>query len=527
MRLPGDLNLMGGELQNASAHQYTALPSFNPITDSGRVIYVNTGSDIGFWFGNSDGSGTWNKISLGSTEDSWAVVDEAIANGATANLSPISSSTVPSAKGFLCSVVVATTAMSGYFRVQIFNDVGRTERIYDAQFDAASSLLTDRIPTYFDLDNDAGTIYIDVTNNTGGLANFSVSLVGAGVQLVPLAAPPGSGSGIHAGVAGDGISYDSANARLDVELSANPGLELVGAAGARTLRVQTVAGGGLQRAATGMELDTTVLRTTGAQQAAGIKGFEQLRFVPAVGAGPPAAGAHVAGEFCMDVNQDLWMCTSAGSPGTWVFWGWKEQVFGGATDGTSYTGTCAASSSVDLTLTMTGRRGVVRKLTVWAFDSVFAAADIDSPFRVECYPNELLEGREMLWSVSAQARTSFFSAPTPAPAAVLPINTVGNVSLDDLVRLRNVVVEEEYGRVIARTPGGPSITIDEVTVYDYLANHHVSYATEVLELYWRNNSAVPANYYKMYLRFYNDDPAQALNFGYHLHCENIGGGLPV
>jgi len=229
----------------------------------------------------------------------------------------------------------------------------------------------------------------------------------------------------------------------------------------------------------------------------------------------------------MDSNQDLWLCVVAGTPGSWVFWGWKETMVGGAVGGSSYTAACAATTSVDLVLSLTSRRGVFRKLSVWGFDDAFAAVDIDAPFRVECYPNEGYEGREMLWSVSGQIRSTYISAPTPAPVVTLPVNTVGNVSLDDLVRLRNTVVEEEWGRVITRTPAGPSVDVDEATVYDYVANDLVGYATEVMELYYRNNSAVPANYSKAYLRFYNDHPTQDLKFGYHGTIEQIGGGLPI
>jgi hypothetical protein len=49
----------------------------------------------------------------------------------------------------------------------------------------------------------------------------------------------------------------------------------------------------------------------------------------------------------------------------------------------------------------------------------------------------------------------------------------------------------------------------------------------VMELFFRNNSAVPANYSKLYLRFYNDHPTQDLKFGYSGIVEQLGGGLPI
>jgi hypothetical protein len=524
MRLPGNLDLVGGQLQNASAHRYTSIPTYVVGDDDGRIVYVSVGASAGFWMGTGLG---WTQITVGAVEDTWDIVGEVIADGATVVLTPASPSAAPTEKGFLAKVVVSTTATSGFFTVRVFNDTARTDKIYEAVFDAAGTLFTDRIPSYYELDNSSGDLYVNIVNNTGGTATFSVSIVGAGTQTVPLATPPGSGSGIHAGVAGDGIGYDVVNARLDVNLAAVPGLELVGTAGSRKLRVLVDPAGGIAIGAPGVACDATVLRTTGNQSSTGVKGFSQLRCVPTVISGPPVAGAHLAGEFSMDVNQDLWMCVTAGTPGSWVFWGWKETVIGGLAAGTSYTGACAAATSVDLVLPLTSRRGVIRKLSVWGFDDAFAAVNIDAPFRVECYPNEGYEGREMLWSVAGQVRSTYFSAPTPAPDVTLPVNTVGNVSLDDLVRLRNTGVAEEWGRVIVRTPAGPSIDIDEATVYNYLANDLVGYATEVMELFFRNNSAVPANYSNLYLRFYNDHPTQDLKFGYHGWVEQLGGGLPI
>jgi hypothetical protein len=245
--------------------------------------------------------------------------------------------------------------------------------------------------------------------------------------------------------------------------------------------------------------------------------------------GPPVAGAHIKGEFNMDSAMDIWMCTVAGTPGTWTFWGWKEQTFGGNVDGSSYTGTAAGGATVDLALTATGRRGVIRKAIFWGCAPAYAATNIDAPFRVEAYPNENYLGKEMLWTLTMQARTTYISGAEVAPQTTLSVNSVGSVALDDLVRLRKLAatVAEEYGRIIVRTPGGPSFNLDETTNNDLAANDPVMMCSEALELYWKNNSGIPANASKIYLRFYNDHPTQALIFGYQLYVENIGGGIPI
>jgi hypothetical protein len=38
---------------------------------------------------------------------------------------------------------------------------------------------------------------------------------------------------------------------------------------------------------------------------------------PATTAGPPTSGTHSQGEVYVDVNGDVFVCTAAGSPGTW------------------------------------------------------------------------------------------------------------------------------------------------------------------------------------------------------------------
>ena len=528
MDLIGNLDLNGGELRNAKSHLYTALPTY-ASSDVGRLIYVTAGADQGYWFGNAQGTGAWTKMSLGTSLGTWALSSSTINNGVTLQSTITASGygTLPE-DGIIYKIALTSTLSSGMVTVSIYNDLARAEKIYECVFDLASGVLIDRIPVGFELDNTSGYLYTDITNNTGSSGNFTLTVLGTSIIPVPSAAPPGTGSGINSGVAGDGIAYDAVNLRLELDLDANPALEYNGAGGAGKVRVKTDPAGGLARAAAGLQCDSTVIRSTGNQLAiAGQKQFTALALTPAVGAGPPAAGAHIAGEFFMDLNLDVWMCTVAGTPGSWTFWGWKEQNLGGAVAGSSYTAACAATTSVDLALVATGRRGVIRKAVVWGADDAFAVVDVDAPFRLEAYPNENYEGREMLWTIAGQIRSTNFSGAEAAPQSTLDVNTVGNVALDDLARLRNTVVEEEYGRVTVRTPGGPSIDVDEVTVYDYLLNDPVMYCTEALELYWKNNSAVPANYYKIYLRFYNDHPTQDLIFGYQFFIENIGGGQPV
>jgi hypothetical protein len=47
-------------------------------------------------------------------------------------------------------------------------------------------------------------------------------------------------------------------------------------------------------------------------------GLAPLRLTPSGATGAPAAGAHTAGELYVDSNGDLFYCTAAGTPGTWI-----------------------------------------------------------------------------------------------------------------------------------------------------------------------------------------------------------------
>lgn len=529
MRKAGPLDLTNNELQRAKAHGYATLPAYTAANDNGRLIFVSAGVDQGYWLGKANGVESWTKLSLGTNETSWAVSNQTIADGVTFQTTLTSSLTPAPVTGIILKVLVSSTLGGGFMTVKLYNDTGRTDKIYEAQFDLASGLLSDSIPVGFGLDNSNGDLYIDIVNNTGNAGDFDLTVTGAGIVHVPSSAPPGTGSGINSGVAGDGVAYNSVQLRLDLDLDATPGLELNGASGVAKLRSKVDASGGISRTAAGLACDSTVVRTTGDQTITGQKQFNQFMLTPAGISGPPTTGAHLAGEFHMDSNYDIWQCVSDGTPGTWVFFGWKEQFFGGNTDGSSYTGTVSAGSTLDLNFTATGRRGMFRKSIFWGAAPSYAATNIDAPIRVEAYPNENYLGQELLWTVTAQVRTTYISGVETAPQTVLSVNSVGAVALDDLVRVRKLAatVAEEYGRVITRTPGGPSITLDEATTNDLAANDPVMMATEVLGLYWKNNSGNPANSSKVYLRFYNDHPTQDLIIGYHMNLENIGGGVSV
>jgi hypothetical protein len=530
MEIYGDLNLHGGKLVDTKMESFATLPVFVVGEDEGKIVFVSTGADAGYWLGAADGSASYSKLNLGTTLVSYGTGPKVIADGATYTNTVVSSSSVAASKGIFTKVVLASSLGSGKVLVELFNDAGYTDRVYANYFDLASGSLTDRLPASFEVDNADGDIYVIITNLTGSSGTFTLTVQAAGVLLAAVPSPPGAGSGVHAGVAGDGIAYDAINAWLEVDLATNPGLELSGAPGAAKLKVLPAPAGGLSLSAAGLAVDSTIALLSGDQSIAGKKTFTggTIGLTPQAIATAPVAGTWVRGTFYVDSADDVWYCTVGGTPGTWKFWGWRLTTQGGALAGTSYTGAIAPGASENLSITLKGRRGIIRKMNIWGSNSTFAATDVDTPYRISCYPSELYEGRGQIWTVMGQLRKGYINdvAGVPVGTAVVPMSTVNIGEPDDLLRLRKAVGPlEEYGRITVRTTApATSYTIDENTVNAYAQNDVVMLVTEFVELPWWNDSAVPANYTKLYLRFCNDDAVATVKLGYELYVEEIGGG---
>lgn len=528
-KVVGNLNLEGGQLVNVRAETLSALPSFTS-GDFARFFYVDSGPDIGYWFGGFDGGSSYSRLNLGTTLASYTLANQSVNNGVTFQGTITPTGAAAKVADVVKVSISSGDVTSGQVRVILYEDVARANEIYNAVFDM-SAPQPDRIPAYFSLDNDVGTIYIDIVNNSGSNGSFTVDLVTGGRVLVNTPPAPGDGSGINAGVAGDGVSYDAINARLDLDLLGSGGLQLTGTAGSRVLSILTAPGGGLATSGSGIAVDSTVLKTDASRtvtSSALVSFQDKLAILPNASGGPPAAGSHVAGEIYRDMNQDLWQCVSGGTPGDWVFFGFKEESFGGAANGTSYTATIAADSSVVIELSITGRRGWLRKINLWGADPSYAASDIDVNMSIACYPNENREGREQLWRTTWQLRKTYATSIAAIGAAAIEVNDIGLANNDDLVRCRAAAgVTEEYQRIIGRDTANNEIDLDETLVNALAVNDNVMFVTEIVNAPVRNNSATPGEEFKVFLEISNDDASQSVVVGYEILMENVGGGVAV
>lgn len=525
----GDLDLKGGQLINFRAESVPDLPSFSAGDDEGRIIYVDSGPDVGFWFGSIFGSAVFTRLTIGGVVSIYTLTDQAIDDGDTFQGTMVADTTGAKTGDVVKVTLSSDDVTSGQVRIILYEDSGRTSEFYNAVFDMADPQI-DRIPAFFDVDNGEGDIYIDIVNNSGIDGEFSLELITGGRILVNTNPAPGDGTGINAGVAGDGIEYNPVDVRLDIELSADSGLRLVGSSGDKTLEVFPEPNGGLIASVSGLAVDDTVLRTDAAATVEELISFEEsLAITPAASPGAPVAGAHVAGEIYRDSNQDLWQCVTSGTPGDWVFFGFKEETFGGDIAGTSYTGTIVAGGSEVLELTMTGRRGWIRKLNLWGAAPSFAAGDVDVSMRVVAYPNENLEGREQLWMFSWQLRTTYATAIANVGASSIAANNLGIANNDDLVRVRKLADTdaEEYQRVTARDTLNNEIDLDETLINALAANDPIMFVTELLNAPVRNNSVNPGDLNTIFLEIFNDDDTTDVIVGYELLFENQGGGIPI
>jgi hypothetical protein len=543
-KFSADIDLQKGQLINARAELLTALPVFLPGEDEGRFLFVTEGIDQGFWFGSTNGSAAFQRMIIGTQNGQYDLVDSTIGNGATTQVT-LSSTLTPSSKGFTAKVqITSSTNTSGQVRLELYEDTGRTTKFYDAVFDMADQAFIDRVPSYFELDNTDGDVYVDVTNLTGGSGDFTVSILTSGVLPVITPPPPGDGSGVNDAVSGDGLTFNVTFGRIDVELTAGGGLQMVGAEGLRTLQIFVNPTGGIITDGSGAAVDPDRVPIGGTDQTtpiAGTKLFTNMGWSLDASPGPPTTGDHEAGELYRDSLGDLYECITTGTPGIWQFYGWKEARTGGATDASSYVNASqglsatpvtvsAAGGTAVLEVVTAGRRGWIRKMNIWSGDPARGTVDIDSPYRITCYPNENLEGREQLWAVIGQARKTYTTdvAGHAPGSTTIEINNSDIANLDDLVRLHQISTPlEEYQRVVVRRSAPVEIDFDETTVNALAQDDQVYFVTEFINLPWRNNSGVGAESQKIFLEFVNDDPTQDLIFGVDILVEEVGGGAPV
>ncbi len=409
-------------------------------------------------------------------------------------------------QGLAYRVTLTNTLGSGTALLQIYEDAGRTSLVWESLVDLTNPLL-DNDPWGYESDVAAGTLYLTITNNTGGPGDFQLDIQAYNAGTVVTSPDPAAGS------PGDGLTQDGLG-RFMIDLAGTSGLELDGATPNKVLRV--AAGNGLQRTAGGLAIDTAVtMDLATAQTVAGRKQFSSLAGTPAATSGPPTTGARLLGDLYLDADGDWWRCTVAGTPGTWVLLNNVTTTFWSDGEATE----TAAGATRDLSFDLKGRRGQILKATIWADKTV--PATFDEPFRLQIYPTENYYGRDMIAEILCQGRATTITVQTAVPTSTVDVASVGAIHQQDLI----LVAATEFARVTVRRTT-PSIQVDlaeQLIGGPYLAGASVPVCTEVCMIPFYNESSTPAEYRKLFLRFVNDSSTTAMAFYCKLDVEQFSG----
>lgn len=512
------------------AVNFSEMTAVNPATVSNYSIFIDSTDSNKLKY--KDGTGATIELTAFAVPGIYESTATGLANNATNEedvAATVSGDLIR--EGFIGRIELTSSLAGGDVLVEIYNDITRVDKVYSRMFDLAGDL-TDSIPCHFESDNSpsTGTMHVDITNYTGSTGNFTVSIRVAGV--VPTAtAPVGTGTGVDATVAGDGIEYNVVTGQLDLDLTPGGNLLITGGgAGAGTLGVGP---------AVLTTSSTTVVHTTTDQTIYGAKRFSSdpqvaettgLGLVPHSSiSGPPTFGTWAVGDFFLDVDMMLWRCTSASPADAWQFWGSALQegitptvISTGAN--LVYTGEIASGSTELVEIPITGNFGVVKKLHVWGRDNADAVVELDQPFRVACFPNDDASGREQIWSVSGMMRKTNLSAGMLISTDEATVTSVNHGAPGDLVRMRHVTatIGEEYSRVSVRsTTPSPKYTFYDNVLQAYDIGDALCFVTEFVYLpYWNNDIAKPNT---LFLKFYNDG-ATTVKYGYQLNLLLLGGG---
>lgn len=417
-----------------------------------------------------------------------------VANNATANFNiepVVDQSSV--LQGIMTRVQITSSSL-GQVTLELFEDAARSDsrRIRTLDVDVSTNPIS-FIPASFNSENATGILYASITNLTGAETDITVDVNFLVISVV-------------------GSSTQSV---VSPELATDPGLELDG-----LNRLRAKVGDGLDLDANGIKVDTTVLRTSGAQSIDDIKTFNDAVVLAPhpTDSGAPTAGTYTEGAIFTDVDGNKWLCTASGTPGTWVFWGSRLVTYD-----TELTGTVAAGGSVTIEIPTIGRRGIISRLRVFAQDDLDSTYDI--PFRVAIYSKETLLGRDRIALLFGYSRKVRSSSTITGGSTTINVETLGSILGEDLVYIADTSEptsgSAEYNR-ISGTGTLQLFTYDEL-LNSYDVQSSIIKTEEYSSIHWYNDTLTAAEKNKLFMVIINDHATLSTSFGYDLVLENLGG----
>lgn len=106
------------------------------------------------------------------------------------------------------------------------------------------------------------------------------------------------------------------------------------------------------------------------------------RYVGATTSGAPTAGTFAVGDFVIDQTGKVWVCTTAGTPGTWTGVGGSSLAYGGATLGASVALAAATATTVFSQALGVGTYLIHTGITISQFNTATANVELQLAYAI-------------------------------------------------------------------------------------------------------------------------------------------------
>lgn len=372
--------------------------TWTPATISSGVSYIGDLLDV-------DASGaTQNQVlSYDVSSSTWrAATATAITEGYATEFSGTSISltdgqnftltegTLFTTRGIGQELLFTSVASSGQVTIELYQDSGRTEKVYEHVVDLSDSSTYKDYETFGFTNATAGTLYGTLSCSAvsgGSTANIEVT--------ASIISPTGSPTAVPSPY-GDGIE-DDGTGNPQVALLTQSGLAF--SSGDLYVRGDNTQPVYTQRSANGLYV-TGAVDTTTDQTIAGNKMFDSVGLIPSLSSGPPTSGTYSLGAEVLDIDNVKWRCYSGGTPGSWEL---ADNVIEETPVYSTSTASVIYGNTVTVDLDVTGNAGNCLWFRVWARRA--SGTDImQIPFRVRIYETTNYDGRDMVWQGLGLAR---------------------------------------------------------------------------------------------------------------------------
>lgn len=393
-------------------------------------------------------------------------------------------------RGIGQELLFTSVASSGQVTIELYQDSGRTEKVYEHVVDLSDSSTYKDYETFGFTNATTGTLYGTLSCSAvsgGSSCNIEVTASIISPTGSPTAAPSPYGDGIE----------DDGTGKPQVALLTQSGLAF--SSGDLYVRGDNTQPVYTQRSANGLYV-TGAVDTTTNQTIAGNKMFDSVGLTPSLSSGPPTSGTYSVGAEVLDVNNVKWRCYSSGSPGSWEL---ADNVIEETSVYSTSTASIIYGNTVTVDLDVTGNAGNCLWFRVWA-RRASGTSSMQIPFRVRIYETTDYDGRDMVWQGDGLARQA------PLSADLNP--SIDQISADnDLIDVDEALVvyesdsRFEFGRCSNRLSS--KIGLDEPLTDPYpwsSSTTSVLMVSEWSNVPWYNTDGNPDNRSKIFVEIRHD-----------------------